>query len=124
MTQGLEADRVRGYIVSQANKLSIPDLVAKVRSDTAPLRDAASAVPAAEFSTRPGAEDWSAAQVFTHILEMNEQGASAIEGILDSGAIPPVATDVMRGGTRADLQTADDYWGANESRRESLLGRG
>src|SRR5687767_11409921 len=46
--------RVRGYLLSQANKLSIPDLVEKVRRDTLPLREAAAAVPADRFFERPG----------------------------------------------------------------------
>ena len=33
-------------------------------------------------------EDWSAAEVFTHILDMNDTGAAAIVGILDHGAVP------------------------------------
>ena len=38
-----ERQRVRDYIVSQAAKLSIPELVAKVRADTAILRETAAA---------------------------------------------------------------------------------
>ena len=45
-------------------------------------------MPAAHFTERPGPRDWSAAEVYTHILDMNERGARAIEGILDRGALP------------------------------------
>src|SRR5581483_3419276 len=58
-----EAQRVRGYLLSQANKLSIPALVDKVRRDTLPVRDAALAVPAHRLRERPGPDDWSAAEV-------------------------------------------------------------
>lgn len=33
-----EVQRVRSYLLSQANKLSVPELVDKVRRDTLPLR--------------------------------------------------------------------------------------
>ena len=42
MGQPTEAERVRSYVLTQANKLTIPVLVDKVRADTAPLREAAS----------------------------------------------------------------------------------
>jgi hypothetical protein len=122
-TQQTEDERVRSYLLVQANKLSIPKLVEKVRQDTLPLREAAAAVPAARFFERPGADEWSAAEVFTHILEMNERGAQAIEGVLDHGTLPPPIDDVMSGATRGDLHTADDYWRAYQARRERLLDR-
>lgn len=123
MTQPSEADRIRGYLTTQANRLTVTQLVEKVRTDTAPLQEAAAAVPAGRFRERPAAEDWSAAEVFTHILEMNERGADAIEGILDRGALPATVSDVMSGATREGLQTAEDYWRVYQARREALLAR-
>lgn len=123
MTQQPEAERIRSYVLAQANKLTIPDLVAKVRADTAPLRDAAAAIPAARFFERPQAEDWSAAEVFTHILEMNEAGAAAIASVLETGALPGTVQDVMSGHSREGLRTADDYWQAYQRGREPLLDR-
>lgn len=121
--QNAEDQRVRGYLVAQAGKLTVAELVEKVRHDTQPLRDVAATVPPERFFERPGAEDWSAAEVFTHILEMNERGVSAIIGILDQGALPPPIADVMSGATRADLRTAEDYWNAFSPRREQLFTR-
>jgi hypothetical protein len=121
--QQAEIDRIRGYLLAQANKLNVFDLVEKVRQDVQPLRQVAASVPPERFRERPGPEDWSAAEVFTHILTMNEHGANAIEGILDSGALPPRIEDSLRHEERANLQTADDYWRAFESRREQLLER-
>jgi hypothetical protein len=123
MGQPSEAERVRGYVLTQANKLTIPELVDKVRADTAPLREAAASVPAARFFERPASDDWSAAEVFTHILGMNESGASAIESILEGGALPSTISDLMSGTTREGLRTAEDYWNAYETRREALLSR-
>jgi hypothetical protein len=124
MTTPTDEDlRVRGYLQTQANKLSIPELVEKVRRDVQPLQEAAAAVPPARFFERPGPDEWSAAEVFTHILEMNERGAQAIEGILDHGTLPPPIDDVMSGATQVDLRTAADYWRVYQARRERLLDR-
>lgn len=122
-TQQAENERVRGYLISQANKLGIPQLVEKVRHDTLPLREAAAAVPPDRFFARPSLDDWSAAEVLTHILEMNERGARAIEGILDHGTLPPPINDEMSGATRDGLRNAEAYWGVYQSRREELLQR-
>ena len=118
-----EVERIRGYLVAQAAKLSVPELVAKVRADTAPLREVAAAVPPERLRERPGPEEWSAAEVLTHILTMNEHGARAIEGILDSGAVPPRIDDTLTHEERGDLQTAEDYWRVFERRREQLYAR-
>lgn len=115
--------RVRRYLVSQANKLSIADLVQKVRADTAPLRTTGAAVPAAHFTERPASNDWSAAEVYTHILDINERGARAIEGILDHGTLPPPISDTIAGGARAGLTDAEQYWQVYIARREALLER-
>jgi hypothetical protein len=124
MTTPTEEDlRVRSYLLAQANKLGIPELVDKVRRDVLPLQEAAASVPPERFFERPRPDEWSAAEVFTHILEMNERGARAIEGILDHGTLPPPIDDVMSGETRADLRTADDYWRAYQVRREQVLDR-
>jgi uncharacterized damage-inducible protein DinB len=118
-----EAQRVRGYLLAQANKLSIPELVEKVRRDTLPLWDAAAAVPADRFTERPGPEEWSAAEVLTHVLDMNDRGAAAIEGIIDSGAIPPLIRDEIDGERRAGLTTAEEYRRVWTDRRERLYER-
>ncbi len=118
-----ETERVRSYLISQANKLSIPDLVEKVRRDTLPLWDAAAAVPEERLAERPGAEDWSAVEVLTHVLEMNDRGADAIEGIIASGAIPPPIADELRHERRAGLTTVADYRRVWTTRREQLFER-
>lgn len=118
-----EIERVRGYLVAQANKLALPDLVAKVRADTAPLQAAAALVPAERLGERPAEGEWSAAEVWTHILQMNEHGATAIMGILDAGTVPAHADDTISGETRRDLQTGEQYYEAYRERREQLLAR-
>lgn len=118
-----EAERIRSYLIAQANKLSIPELVEKVRTDTAPLENLASAIGGEVFRRKPGADDWSAAEVWTHILAMNDHGAASIEGILESGAAPERAQDLITGETRADLAGGPEYYSAWLRRRERLLDR-
>jgi uncharacterized damage-inducible protein DinB len=115
-----EAARVRGYLVTQANRLSIPELVAKVQRDTLPLWDAAAAVPPERFTERPGPQDWSAAEVLTHVLAMNERGAAAIEGIIAAGARPPPIADELRREQRAGLTAAGDFQRVWSARRAQL----
>jgi hypothetical protein len=123
MGQPSEVERVRAYILAQANKLTIPELVDKVRADAAPLREAAAAVPAARFFERPTANDWSAAEVFTHILDMNDRGVGLITGILDTGTAPAAVVDEMTGETRAGLESAEAYWQSYLAKREPFLDR-
>jgi hypothetical protein len=118
-----EMDRVRNYLIAQANKLSIVDLVEKVRNDTVPLQEAATVVPASRFKDRPAEGEWSAAEVWTHILEMNEHGATSVTGIIESGELPERARDTISGETRADFQTGDQYYRSYLQRREELLAR-
>lgn len=118
-----EVQRVRSYLLSQANKLSIPELVDKVRRDTLPLREAAAAVPSTRFFEPPGPGEWSAAEVLTHVLEMNEYGARAIEGVLDHGTPPPPTRDEISGETSRQLRSAEDFWQTYQARRERLFAR-
>lgn len=118
-----EMDRVRGYLVAQANKLSIAELVEKVRSDTLPLQEAASIVPADRFADRPSEGEWSAAEVWTHILEMNEHGARAIPAIIERGELPERARDTISGETRSELHNGEQYYASYLQRREELLAR-
>jgi hypothetical protein len=116
-------DRVRGYLVAQANKLSIPELVEKVRNDTLPLKEAAGVVPAARFADRPSEGEWSAAEVWTHILDMNEHGARAIPAIIERGELPERARDTISGETRSELHNGEQYYATYLQRREELLAR-
>jgi hypothetical protein len=118
-----DADRVRGYILAQAAKLSLPELVEKVRTDSLQVREAAESVPAERFRERPAEGDWSAAEVWTHVLQMSEHGAASITGILDSGTKPAAISDTISGETRAGLDNAAAYWEAFEASRAPLYER-
>jgi hypothetical protein len=94
-----------------------------LRADTAPLQAIGASVPAAHFAERPSPDEWSAAEVYTHILDMNERGARAIEGILDQAALPAPITDTISGQARAAVTDAEQCWRSYVVRREALLQR-
>lgn len=47
-----ETQRIRSYLTSQASRLSVAELVQKLRADTAPLEAIGAAVPVAHFADR------------------------------------------------------------------------
>lgn len=118
-----EAERIRSYLVAQAAKLSLPELVEKVRRDCQPLAAAAALVPPERFHWAPAPGEWSAADVWAHIIEMNEVGATAIEAIIQ-GHQPPVRVvdDSIRQAARA-LPGGPECHARYHARREQLLAR-
>lgn len=117
-----EAQRVRSYLVTQAARLTIPELIEKLRRDVLPLRAAAGRVPADRFRDRPADGEWSAAEVFTHVLEMTEHGDAAIGAII-AGGRPMSVRDAVSGRVATGLEGAEDYWRAFESLREPFYAR-
>ena len=118
-----DLQRVCGYLVSQAQKLSVPKLVEKLQTDSLPLRDAVAAFPSEHFDARPASDGWSAALVCTHIINMTEHGAAAVTGILDRGDIPPTISDMRPGFVRDSLRRAEDFWPAFTGRRDPFYAR-
>ena len=118
-----EAQRIRSYLVAQAARLTAAELVEKLRRDVLPLRNVAAQVPPNRFHEPPGAGEWSAAEVFAHILDMTEFGDVAIGAIVAGGQPPARVRDVVTGVVRSGLHTSDDYWHAFEALREPLYGR-
>lgn len=122
-TPNPEVERIRNYLVAQAQKLSVAELVDKARRDSLPLREVAAAMSPAQFAARPAPAAWSAAEVWAHILAMTEHGARAIEGIIAQGATPPRVNDIITAATHHTLHTASDYWAAYTARRELCYAR-
>ena len=118
-----ESERIRGYLIGQAAKLTIPELVEKVRTDSAALKAAGESVPGNQFDARPAEGEWSAAEVWTHVLEMSEHGARSIAGIIEGGRLPERAADVISGETRTALRDSGAYWEAYLAIREPLYER-
>jgi DinB superfamily len=117
-----EAQRIRGYLVAQAARLTVPEMVDKLRRDVLPLRTAAGRVPAGRFHERPADGEWSAAEVFTHVLEMTEHGDAAIAAII-AGGRPMTVRDAISGNVAEGLAGAEDYWRAFEALREPFYAR-
>jgi hypothetical protein len=121
-----EYQRIREYLITQSAKLTIPELVDKLRQDVLPLRDVAASVPAERFLERPAEGEWSAAEVFTHVLEMTEHGDAAINAIIAGRPQPATVRDAVSGIARSGLRTAEDYWRTFEELRgpfyERVLG--
>jgi len=116
------AQRIRDYLVSQAAKLGIPELVDKLRRDAVALREAAERVPDQRFRERPDDGEWSAAEVFTHVLEMTVHGDAAIYAIVTGGR-PPSVRDAVSGAVWGDLRDAGGYWRTFEELREPFYAR-
>jgi hypothetical protein len=114
-----EVAPIQGYLRSQAAKLTILQLVDKLRTDAWPLRAAAGAMAPGRFRERPAAGEWSAAEVWTHVLDMSEHGVAAVLAMI-AGERPRQVADRISGGERAHLRGPDDYWREFERGREQF----
>lgn len=116
-----EQQRIRGYLQSQAAKLSVPDLVEKVRSDQEQVRQAAEAVPSARFAERPAGDEWSANEVMAHVVDGAVRAAAAIRAVIERGALPPPQDDTLRHDVR--VQDAAAWWAELAAARAALFER-
>lgn len=116
-----EADRIRSYLQAQAAKLSVPELVEKVRTDLLQVREALYGVPPARFSQRPAANDWSANEVVHHLFQISRSVANGIRSVLDVGALPPPIADQMS--AAPEEHTAAEWWAKLLADREAILER-
>lgn len=112
--------RIRGYLQAQAAKLSLAELVAKVRTDQEQVRTAAEAVPAGRFFDRPTAGDWSANEVLAHVVESGGAVSGGIRLVLAGGS-PSALTDRIR--PEPERRTATEWWTRLLQDREALFAR-
>lgn len=113
--------RIRGYLQTQAAKLSLPELTAKVRSDMEQLHAAIGAIPAGRMHDVPAAGGWSANDVLGHLTETSRRVAVDIAGVLDEGRQPGGIADAL---LPAGLsQDGLSWWTALLGDREPLLAR-
>jgi uncharacterized damage-inducible protein DinB len=114
-----EQARIRRYLQAQGAKLSVADIVDKVRAAMADLRQAADAVPPARFADRPAPEEWSANEVMAHVVQAGRYFGDAIVGVLDGLASPPrPARDTV-----ASRRTTGEWYAQLEGDREALFAR-
>lgn len=116
-------ERVRGYLQAQAAELTTAEIVARLRAQSALLWQAAFALPDGSLRVRPGAEEWAAAEVLTHVLDWNDRCSGMIEDIIATGAPPAPVRDELHHEQRADLATVADYEREWLERRERLYGQ-
>ncbi len=116
-----EQQRIRSYLQAQAAKLSVPELVAKVRADQEQVRIAALAVPPARFATRPADGGWSANEVLAHVVESGAAVAAAIRAVLDGDRPPERLADRVR--ATVPRRTPMVWWQALVADREALFAR-
>jgi DinB superfamily len=114
-----EAPRIRSYLIAQAGKLTVPELVEKLRRDSLPVREAAAAVPPERFAERPEPEEWSAAEIFGHLIETTELSLQLVGAVLDGQPLP----DRFEYGARDGVITAAEHWEAFVAGREPFYAR-
>jgi hypothetical protein len=78
-----EQERIRGYLVAQAAKLTPREIVEKVEVAMQQLRAAAGAVAPARFDDAPAPGEWSANEVLAHVVESGRHFGGAIVRLLE-----------------------------------------
>lgn len=114
-----EFARIRGYLQSQAAKMTLAQLIDKVRTDLAQLDAAIAAFPAARWQDRPAEGEWSANEVAAHLADSSRGVARSIVSVVREGARPGAGEDVMR--HTDEGRSPRDWWETIRSDREQLF---
>jgi hypothetical protein len=117
--QVTDLERITSYLHAQARKLSVPELVEKVRNDSGQLREALLAVPSDRFSTKPAPDEWSPNEVAAHIVTTSDLFGQAITEIVAGREPTATPLDVMIEG--AVVRTGAEWWDLHEANRERLF---
>ncbi|MGH8925915.1 MAG: DinB family protein [Acidimicrobiia bacterium] len=112
-------ERITSYLHAQATKLSVPELVEKVRNDARQLREAFVSVPSDRFAYRPSPDEWSPNEVAAHIVGTSEGFGRAIEEIVAGREPTATPLDVMT--EAAETRTGEEWWDLHEANRERLF---
>ena len=113
--------RIRSYLEAQGAKLSPPAIIDKVRAAMADLGAAAKAVPAARFTERPAADEWSANEVLGHVAAAGAYFGGGIANALDGAPPPPRMKD--QGAVGAPVRSAAEWSALLARDREALFER-
>lgn len=116
-----EQERIRGYLQSQAAKLSIAELTEKIRADMEQVHAALEAAPTDCFTERPVQDDWSPNEVAAHLTATSKSVADGICAVLDHGAQPERVPDRMQG--TDTVYDAAGWWKQLKDDREALFAR-
>jgi DinB family protein len=116
-----EQQRIRGYLVAQAAKLTPAAIVEKIQAAMAELGAAAAAVPAARFGERPEPKEWSGNEVMAHVLAAHAYFGSGVLAAIDGRPLPPRPKD--QGAEGAPLRTADAWLAMLTKERSAFFER-
>ncbi len=116
-----EMERIRGYLQSQAAKLSLPELVGKVRGDMEQFREALESVPEGRLGQRPADGEWSANEVAAHLIDSSRSVGAGIVAVLDSGSRPAALPDRIE--PTDEDRTPSGWWEQLQAEREPVLER-
>lgn len=117
--QVTDLERVASYLHAQAAKLTVPELVEKVRNDALQLREAIMSVPTDRFADKPSADEWSPNEVAAHIVNTSDLFGRAIEEVVAGREPTETPIDVMVEG--AEVRTGSSWWALHVSNRERLF---
>lgn len=115
-----EQTRIRGYLTSQAAKLTPAEIVDKVRVAMDQLRAAAETVPPARFQEAPAPGEWSANEVMAHVVEAGRHFGGAVVRLID-GQAPGAPRDAAARDTAPRSLAA--WWALLERDRTALFDR-
>ena len=114
-----EFARIRGYLQSQAAKLTVPELVSKVRADLQQVKAAIESVPADCWHDRPSEGEWCANEVAAHLAGSSASVARGIESVIATGARPGRVADTIERTT--DERSPADWWQTLKTDRETFF---
>lgn len=114
-----DLERITSYLRAQARKLSVPELVEKVRIDSRQLREALIAVASDRFSVKPAPSEWSPNEVAAHIVTTSDLFGQAITEIVAGREPTSTPLDVITEG--AATRTGAEWWNLHEVNRERLF---
>ena len=114
-----DLDRVLTYLRAQAAKLSVEELVAKVRTDAEQMREAMMSITPEQFNDPPSPGEWSGNQIAAHIVTTGNDFALAIEEIV--AGRPPSRTPIDALGDDIEVLSAERWWDRHVSNRERLF---
>lgn len=122
MTQLTEEQlRIRGYLQAQAAKMTVPQLIEKVRGDSAQLKAAAEAGERVDYARRPSEDDWSVNEVMAHITDTCRGLNAGILSALEGGEQPGALLDALQRSDDVEPPTA--RFAELEAEREALFAR-
>jgi hypothetical protein len=115
----VDRERIVSYLQAQAAKLSVPELVEKLRNDALQMRDAMLSIPLERFSVAPASGEWSGNQIAAHIVTTGDDFARAIEDIV--AGRKPSATPIDALADDIETLPASEWWIRHTANRERLF---